>query len=343
MVDYEVSDPIDQFNNSVLNKYKTTGKIISKILSELINKCKVDANTEDICKYGNNRMIEECNKYYNEIKYKGICFPTTISVNNYVGNNISNNVLKTNDMLNIELGVHIDGYPAIIAYTLIIGTPTDEQQNVLNAVSEASKQVLKNMKPSNTNIKISSIIQETAKKYGLTVPLPNLSSNNETSHIPGTISYQVSRNVIDGYNDDDDEYVHRLIIHSQGSINDMYELALENNEIYIMDIVMMSGNGKVHIEDNTYGLYKRVYKEKKQLKMKTSRSTLQQFNSCFPINVTNIADNKFKLGLKECISNGLIESYPPVYTKEGAIVGRAKFTVLVRKDPLLIIGRSLDH
>ena len=51
-------------------------------------------------------------------------------------------------------------------------------------------------------------------------------------------------------------------------------------------------------------------------------------------------DNRFKFGLKECMSKGLIEEYAPIKEKNGELTARVKFTVVVRDKPILIVGRS---
>jgi len=58
---------------------------------------------------------------------KGIAFPTCISLNNCVGHHSplpeSEGVLKENDVIKIDLGVHLDGYIAVAAQTVPVLSP----------------------------------------------------------------------------------------------------------------------------------------------------------------------------------------------------------------------------
>lgn len=63
---------------------------------------------------------------------KGIAFPTSISVNEICGHYTplksdaedkekELNTLRDGDVVKIDLGVHIDGYIALVAHTIVVG------------------------------------------------------------------------------------------------------------------------------------------------------------------------------------------------------------------------------
>jgi len=203
------SDPLLQFEDQLtLNKYKTAGKICSKILDRIIKLVKPGILVHDICEKADNMIIVEVAKVYNNIKHKGIAFPTCISINNMAGffapNKNDNTIINQNDIVKIELGVHIDGFPALICYTVVINvesTPINHYAtNAMQAVAKASKDILKIMKPGNTNLEVVNIMEKYAKKYNCNLPFIS-----EDIIAPGVMSYQISKNVIDGFNDDDDD------------------------------------------------------------------------------------------------------------------------------------------
>ena len=60
------------------------------------------------------------------------------------------------------------------------------------------------------------------------------------------------------------------------------------------------------------------------------------------MSVRNVNDPKFKLGLKECVTKGLLEPYTPFQEKQGEYVARVKFTVIIKDKPILITGKSAE-
>ena len=108
---------------------------------------------------------------------------------------------------------------------------------------------------------------------------------------------------------------------------------------------MSSGTGKLSKlnEADSSCIYKRLPDKKMRLKLKSSRTALAHFRSNrFPINIRDKKDNRFRLGLNDCVRKGLIEHYPAMQEKDGEYVVRLKFTVIVKDEPILVCARSLD-
>jgi methionine aminopeptidase len=80
--------------------------------------------------------MEELQKTFSNKKSKklerGIAFPTCISVNEICGNFSpcadDSTKLKTEDIVKIELGSHIDGYAANCGHTIVIGGKANGKQ-----------------------------------------------------------------------------------------------------------------------------------------------------------------------------------------------------------------------
>lgn len=58
---------------------------------------------------------------------KGVAFPTCVSVNECVCHNSpliseAQEDIKEGDIVKVDLGVHIDGYIAVVAHTVVAGT-----------------------------------------------------------------------------------------------------------------------------------------------------------------------------------------------------------------------------
>ncbi|KAL5112413.1 hypothetical protein TcWFU_006935 [Taenia crassiceps] len=81
MSDYESDEEPTAADETVLNKYK-----LAAVLKELMKQCVPGAKIIELCEYGDRRIIEETNKLFKKEKEmkKGIAFPTTVSVNNFI-------------------------------------------------------------------------------------------------------------------------------------------------------------------------------------------------------------------------------------------------------------------
>jgi len=353
----QLDSPRGEFN---LIKYKKAGNIAANAMHKLVAMTKRGTNVSDMCEFGDKYIQEEVSKIYPKIKKnrKGIAFPTCVSINNIAGHFAPYSINKDGhkdpttilegDIVKIELGVHIDGFPAIIAYTIVVNETgklmTLEKENVIRAVAEASKRIIKIMKPGKTNFDVVDILKDCAKKYNCSLPTININIR-----APGIMSYQMSKFVIDGYNEDNDQYPHRFILAKNNKEYDfsMCKLELEENEVYGIDIVMASEKGKLHPSNKVTTIYKYIPENRANLILKSGRMVRQSFNSYrFPINYANkLVDfdgSKYRFGLKECIKKGLVEPYHVVEGAQGEYIARLKFTVIVKDEPILITARSMD-
>lgn len=339
----KLSEPIDELENNdeALMKYKSAGQIATKVVSEIVKQSKSNIKLIDLWNIGVTFASNELSKVYNKVSYKGFCFPLCLSINNIAGNNIvsDSTELKNGDILKINLGLHIDGYPAMICYSTIIGTTNNTKtQNVMKACIEASKEVSKLMTPGRSNMEVSKLLNSIATKYDCNLPL-----YNEIGNAPGIYSRQVSRYVIDGQDEDNAEFIHQFILPRDNPNYefDLVEAFFEENEVYAIDIMMCSGSGKLQQSD-VCNIYKRNYENKVLLKLKSSREALQLFGKDrFPLQV-NTDITSIRLGLKECIEKKLVEKYPVCMEKEGEVIGRICFTIIVKKEPVLLSGKSSD-
>lgn len=339
----ELTDPLYQLNDENLSKYKMAGYIATKTIDEIIKKMKPEIQLINLIQLANNFIESECEKVYKNIKYKGLAFPVCLSINDIAGHYIPKitDVTKEGDIIKIELGVHIDGFPAFIGYSTIINETNkkidDKRANVMKAVIEASKKIIKIMTPNYSNIDVTNLLKKYSEKYNCNLPICN-----EKGAIPGVFSYQISRYICDGYNSEEDEFIHKFILSKENPSFDFSqrETYFEENEIYVIDILMSTGNGKLNSINET-NIYRRNFEMRSDLKLKSSREALVLFNNNrFPITLTN--NSKIKLGIKECINKKLLEIYPVVSEKKNEFIARIKFTVIIKETPMLICGRPSD-
>merc|ERR1711972_1122042 len=78
---------------------------------------------------GDQRLMEETGKAFKKYKKitKGIAFPTCLSVNHAICHfsplvSETDQILAEGDMVKIDMGAHIDGFIAVVAHTIVIGS-----------------------------------------------------------------------------------------------------------------------------------------------------------------------------------------------------------------------------
>merc|ERR1712227_788068 len=155
--DEEVLDISDK---EVLAKYRLSAEIANRTLKMLMEQCKVGMKILDLCELGDKTIVEECSKVHNkgkakvEAKDKGVAFPTCISVNEVCGHNsvtaADETVLAEGDLVKIDLAVHIDGWIAAVAHTVVasadpaIKIEDGPKRNVVLACAVAAEAILAN-------------------------------------------------------------------------------------------------------------------------------------------------------------------------------------------------------
>ena len=124
-------------------------------------KCVVGASVRELCVATDKRLEEETGKAFKKDKKvgKGIAFPCCISVNACICHfsplkSDNDVVLKAGDLVKLDLGAHIDGFIAVVAHSLAVGSSKDEKvkgrkADALLAAHLASEAALRLVKPGN--------------------------------------------------------------------------------------------------------------------------------------------------------------------------------------------------
>ena len=99
--------------------------------------------------------------------------------------------------------------------------------------------------------------------------------------------------------------------------------------------LLPSGDGKARVRDEKQTtVFKRALNVEYHLKLKTSRTILSEINKrypCMPFPLRKLLEDgsTSRLGLVECLQHGLLQSYPVLWEKDGALVAQVKGTVLL--------------
>lgn len=311
-------------NDLVVTKYKNAAEIVNKALKSVVEKAVQDANVLELCELGDNIIIGETNSVFKKEKdmRRGIAFPTCISINNCICHysplkSDPELKLKNGDLIKIDMGGHIDGYIAVVAHSLVVGATkenpiTGPAADVMNAAHQAASVALRLVVPGGENEAVTSAVQKVAESY-------------KCKPISGMLSHELKQFRIDG-----DKSIIQNPTEAQKKSHEKCEF--EVNEVYAIDVLVSTGEGKGRELDTRATIYKKT-DEVYQLKMKASRTVLSDVDKKFgvmPFTLRYFDDEvKAKMGLKECVNHKLIEPFPVLHEKEGELVAQFKFTILL--------------
>ncbi|KAG6596335.1 ERBB-3 BINDING PROTEIN 1 [Cucurbita argyrosperma subsp. argyrosperma] len=311
---------LDLTSPEVVTKYKTAADIVNRALQLVISECKPKAKIVDICEKGDSFIREQTGNVYKNVKKKierGVAFPTCISVNNTVCHfsplSSDETVMEEGDMLKIDLGCHIDGFIAVVAHTHVLqeGPVTGRAADVIAAANTAAEVALRLVRPGKKNKDVTEAIQKVAASYDCRI-------------VEGVLSHQMKQFVIDG---------NKVVLSVANPETRVDEAEFEENEVYSIDIVTSTGEGKPKLLDEKQTtIYKRAVDRNYHLKMKASRFIFSEITQKFPImpfTARALEEKRARLGLVECVNHDLLQPYPVLQEKPGDYIAHIKFTVLL--------------
>jgi len=324
MSDSETEQVNDLSSPDVTTKYRTAGDIVNKALQKVIDACVEEADIATICEMGDKFMEEECGKLYNKkVKgrsiEKGIAFPTCISVNELLGHfsplKDESKVLKKGDLAKIELACHIDGFIASAGQSVIIGDEKaeDRRADVIMAAWTAAEAALRLVQAGNTNTMVTDTFAKVAAEFNC-------------KPVQGLRSHQLKKHVIDG---------NRVILMSADNPGGekTEEFEFEQNEVYCIDVVMSSGEGKAKETEIRSTVFKRAVETSYNLKTQKARQFISEVNKKYPalpFSLRAISDEQMaRVGVSEAKRHELLEEFPVLKEGPKEFVAKFKFTLLL--------------
>jgi curved DNA binding protein len=317
----ETEEVADLSSPEVTTKYRTAGDIANKALAVVVQACVEGADILTICELGDSIMIEETGKLYNKkVKdkkiEKGVAFPTCISVNEYVGHYSpmkgESSTLKDGDLVKIDMACHIDGFIAAVAHTILLGEKAEDRRaDVAQAAWAAAEAALRLVQVGNTNTQVT-------EAFG------KVSSEFECKPVAGVRSHQLKKHVIDG---------NRCIASVESTEEKSESFEFELNEVYCIDVVMSTGEGKAREAELRSTVFKRNVENSYLLKTQKARQFISEVNKRFPalpFTLRAIEDEHVaRIGASEAKRHELLEEYPVLKEKDKEFVAQYKFTVLL--------------
>uniref|UniRef100_A0A4W3H9N1 Proliferation-associated 2G4 n=1 Tax=Callorhinchus milii TaxID=7868 RepID=A0A4W3H9N1_CALMI len=285
----------------VVTKYKMGGDIANRVLRTVVEAAKEGESVFSLCEKGDAMIMEETGKIFKKEKEmkKGIAFPTCVSVNNCVCHysplkSDPDYILKDEDLVKDK-------------------PLTGRKADVIKAAHLCAEAALRLVKPGNQNTQVTEAWNKIAQSFKCTP-------------IEGMLSHQLKQHVIDG---------EKTIIQNptDQQKKDHEKAEFEVHEVYAIDVLISTGEGKAKDAGQRTTVYKRDPTIQYGLKMKTSRAFFSEVERRFdamPYTLRAFEDEKkARMGVVECAKHKLLQPFNVLYEKEGEFVAQFKFTVLL--------------
>lgn len=334
---------MDEDRINLTTKYNIAASICGKVYNQIKHKILFDKERDilTLTSYGNQCILDELSTIFKKEKDKNIAFPVSISLNNCVGNYIYDyqnkdsdyNTIKETDVIKIELGVSISGCISILADTFVIND-NPEIKNIIDFLNNIQEELVKRIKHEECADEIRMFIESKCTDNNI-FPIENCMSYQQ---MEGYLTGDTLKYMILNYNKyyDNDDY---LI--SPENIN--YEF--EENDIYTINLTVIPIKDEFETVKYKTSENSHIYRFNEHtylLKLKNSRNFYSQVklnhkNYAFDISpyYSNI---KNKVGIRECMNNHILESYPIIYIQPSNIpVITKKFTIIVGKNKSKIL------
>jgi curved DNA binding protein len=219
-----------------------------------------------------------------------------------------------------DLGVHLDGLIALVAHTTVVGASaaagrfvTGPHADVLAAAHAAAEIALRLIKPGAKNSAVTAAMERVAEAFGVRA-------------VAGVQMLQLQQFVLEGPK--------RIALKAdKADAEAAKDCVFAADEAYAVDVCFSSGEGRPIEKDARTTVFKRTVDNAYKPKIKASQQLLSEINKrhpTLPFTLRSLGkESEARLGVKECLTHGLVGAYPVLFEKEGAVVAQFRFTVLL--------------
>ncbi len=300
-------------DQETFDAYVKAGRIVATARDYGKSLIKVGASVLKVAEAVEKRIIELGGSF---------AFPPQISINDiaahYCPEPDDKTVFRENDVVKLDVGVHINGFVGDTAVTVVLG---DDEK--LKKLQEASRQALKAalglVKPGVTLSELGRAIHHEITSRGF-APVKNLSGHG----------------------------LARFVIHDKPSIPNFdtgSQEELHQDQVIAIEPFASTGAGEIY-ESSNPTLFS--LNGKKPVRSPITRQVLrdlEEYNG-LPFTLRWIADKhglgKARFALRELKKTGILEEYPPLLDKTHGIVSQAEHTIIVKEQGESIITTMLD-
>jgi len=256
----------------------------------------------------------------------GSSYPVCVSVNEMFGF-VSPaadcaDVLAAGDLVKVELGVHVDGYPAIVGETRVVGEPVGDAAHiealaaVSNAVYIAAHCIMRMLRPGVKNSDITYLIGHVAAHFGVKT-------------VKNLLSYEVKRYVSDGRNQ-----IQMSPPNPGDEAPESGVFEIMSGQAFCIDVRMSSGSGLVKQGSASTQVFKRRVDQFTQLRTDMAVKAYRDVNQHYPtfhFAVRQLKEQQTaKAGVRQMLEHHMVEPFETLRDKsKRALIACARFTAMV--------------
>ncbi|GAB7018583.1 type II methionyl aminopeptidase [Halostagnicola bangensis] len=277
-------------------KHREAGEILSQVREETADRVEVGASHLEIAEYAEDRIRELGGKP---------AFPVNISIDEEAAHatpSIDDESTFGEEMINLDIGVHIDGWLADTAITVdLSGNP-----ELAEAPEQALQAAIDVIEPGVETGDIGAEIEDVIDGYGYN-PVVNL-----TGHGLGHWEQHTSPNI-----------PNRAV--SQGT-------TLETGDVVAIEPFATDGGGKV-----TEGSSEEIFSLEREgsVRNRQAREALEQITGDFrtlPFATRWLETGRPEVALRRLKRNNIVHGYPVLKEDEGCLVSQKEHTIIVTED-----------
>jgi methionyl aminopeptidase len=284
----------------ILEKYEKAKSISDSVILFAKNLVKENARILDLAERIEKKVFDFGGK---------LAFPVNISINenaaHYTPDINDPTILKENDLVKVDIGIHIDGYIWDRAFTVCIGKETHP---LIEASEKALQEALKLIKPGTKIFEISEVVENTIAEFGFN-PIRNLCGHGLQQYVQ-----HASPTIPNGKNTIKEE--------------------IKKDQVIAMEVFATNGVGLVK-ESKPILIYK--FLKDKPARLWEARKILEKSKKEFeklPFAkrwLTDVAKGvKLDLALKQLIEIEALTEYPILKEESNGLVAQAEETVIVK-------------
>ncbi|OTB09233.1 hypothetical protein M426DRAFT_7246 [Hypoxylon sp. CI-4A] len=262
----------------------------------------------------------------------GMGFPTGLNIDNVVAHYSPNagckTVLRENNVIKIDIGVHVNGRIVDSAFTMAFDPMYD---NLLAAVKDATNT---GVREAGIDVRLGELggyIQETMESYeceinGTTYPIKSVRGLAGHTILPYSIHGTKSVPLV--------------------RTNDMTKM--EEGDVFAIETFGTTGDGRwvEQGEISHYALRRDAPKADLLSSAKSLLSVIRKNFGTVPFcrrYLDRIGQEKYLLGLNNLVRTGIVEDYPPLVGKKGTYTAQFEHTILLRPTVKEVISRGEDY
>ena len=288
----------------VLEKYREAGEILTTVMAEARDLIEPGATHLEVAEHAEGRIREEG---------AGLAFPVNISVNEEASHATPARDDDTEfgeDVVCLDIGVHVDGYIADAAVTVDLAGETE----LVEAAEEALAAAVDAAGPGVPVGELGAEIESVIDAYGYT-PVYNLSGHGVQEYDAHTGPNVPNRGV-------------------ERSVE------LEPGQVVAVEPFATDGRGKVG-EGNEEEIFELV--NDRSVRNRAARRTLEEIRGFdgLPFAARWLESSRSEMALRRLKTGGVVKGYPVLKEEDGRLVSQAEHTLVVTEDGVEVTTAGL--